>query len=64
MAGYIHDDVQDIMEHASRQPKNIPSKKSLPSTVGWTEEQLQALDEMLQYSWNRGYKSATKDLEE
>ena len=58
MAGYIHDDVKEIMDDAAKQ-----QNKSLPSTIGWSPEQLKALNEMLQYSWNRGYKSACKDLE-
>lgn len=53
MAGYIHDDVKEIMDDAS---KNITV-----STQGWTEEQLKSLNVMLQYAWNRGYKSACKD---
>lgn len=53
MAGYIHDDVKEIMKDASTNPK--------VSTQGWTEEQLQALNVMLQYAWNRGYKSACQD---
>ena len=56
MAGYIHDDVQEIMSDAnSNQDPNV-------STKGWTKEQLKALDVMLQYSWNRGYKSACNDI--
>lgn len=56
MAGYIHDDVREIME-AAADPNNTID----PSTVGFTPEQLKAVDIMLQYSWNRGYKSACQD---
>lgn len=61
MAGYIHDDVKEIMEEAADQKS---SDSALPSTVGWSEVQLKALDIMLQYAWNRGYKSASNDLSE
>lgn len=59
MAGYIHDDVKEIMEDASTSVNPV-----LPSTKGWTEEQLKSLDIMLQFAWNRGYKSASQDLNE
>jgi hypothetical protein len=56
MAGYIHDDVREIMEDAAD-----PNNTNAPSTVGFTPEQLEAVNIMLQYSWNRGYKSACQD---
>jgi len=59
MAGYIHDDVREIMENAAD-----PENKTGPSTVGFTPEQLEAVNIMLQYSWNRGYKSACQDRDE
>lgn len=61
MAGYIHDDVKEIMEEAAEQKS---ADSVLPSTVGWSEAQLKSLDIMLQYAWNRGYKSASNDLSE
>lgn len=56
MAGYIHDDVREIMEDAAD-----PNNTTGPSTVGFTPEQLESVNIMLQYSWNRGYKSACQD---
>ena len=63
MAGYIHDDVGEIMENAASNKVIEGEKTHLPSTDGWTEEQLKSLDIMLQYAWNRGYKSAYQDME-
>jgi len=59
MAGYIHDDIKEIMEDAADSVH-----PTLPSTKGWTEEQLKSLDVMMQFAWNRGYKSASQDLNE
>lgn len=64
MAGYIHDDVKEIMEDAAENKRLDVVKARLPSTEGWTDDQLKSLDAMLQYAWNRGYKSAAKDLME
>lgn len=59
MAGYIHDDVKEIMEDAADS-----DYQTFPSTTGFTEEQLKSVNIMLQYAWNRGYKSACKDRDE
>jgi hypothetical protein len=64
MAGYIHDDIKEIMKDAAGNKRLAGGSMSLPSTEGWTDEQLKSLDAMLQYAWNRGYKSAAKDLME
>jgi hypothetical protein len=64
MAGYIHDDVKEIMEDAAENKRLDVVNARLPSTEGWTDDQLKSLDAMLQYAWNRGYKSAAKDLME
>ena len=61
MAGYIHNDVNEIMEDASHANS---SNTNIPSTKGWSEEQLKSLNVMLQYAWNRGYKSAYQDIQE
>jgi hypothetical protein len=61
MAGYIHNDVNEIMEDASNADS---SNKNIPSTKGWSEDQLKSLNLMLQYAWNRGYKSAYQDIQE
>jgi len=59
MAGYIHDDVNEIMEDASQaDSQNV----NIPSTKGWSDEQLKNLNLMLQYAWNRGYKSACENM--
>jgi len=64
MAGYIHDDVKEIMENAAENKRLNGVQARYPSTEGWTDDQLKSLDAMLQYAWNRGYKSAAKDLME
>jgi len=62
MAGYIHDDIKEIMEDAAENKRLDAVASKYPSTEGWTDDQLKSLDAMLQYAWNRGYKSAAKDL--
>jgi hypothetical protein len=64
MAGYIHDDIKEIMEDAAGNKRLAGGSMSLPSTEGLTDDQLKSLDIMLQYAWNRGYKSACNDLAE
>lgn len=64
MAGYIHDDIKEIMEEAAENKRLSGGNPSLPSTEGWTEDQLKSLDIMMQFAWNRGYKSACQDLPE
>lgn len=59
MAGYVHDDVKEIMEDAADSVH-----QTFPSTKGFTDEQLKSVDVMLQFAWNRGYKSACQDLDE
>lgn len=59
MAGYIHDDVKEIMEDAADSVN-----QTFPSTKGFTEEQLKSVNAMLQFAWNRGYKSACQDRDE
>lgn len=59
MAGYVHDDVKEIMEDAADSVN-----QTFPSTKGFTDEQLKSVDVMLQFAWNRGYKSACQDLDE
>lgn len=59
MAGYIHDDIKEIMDDAAESVQ-----QTSPSTKGWSEEQLKSLNIMLQYAWNRGYKSACQDRDE
>lgn len=64
MAGYIHDDIGEIMEDAASKKNAVAKATDLPSTDGWSEEQLKSLNLMLQYAWNRGYKSACQDRDE
>lgn len=64
MAGYIHDDIKEIMDEAAENKSLTGSNVSLPSTEGWSEDQLKSLNIMMQYAWNRGYKSACQDLAE
>ena len=65
MAGYIHTDIKEIMDDAADPSTGTDGvKSSFPSTVGWSDEQLKTLNVLLQYSWNRGYKSACQDLAE
>lgn len=59
MAGYIHDDIKEIMDDAAESVH-----QTFPSTKGWSEEQLKSLNVMLQFAWNRGYKSACQDRDE
>lgn len=59
MAGYVHDDVKEIMGDAADSVH-----QTFPSTKGFTDEQLKSVDVMLQFAWNRGYKSACQDLDE
>lgn len=62
MAGYIHDDIKEIMDDAAENKHSDGVSIRLPSTEGFTEEQLKTVDIMMQYAWNRGYKSACNDL--
>lgn len=64
MAGYIHDDIKEIMDEAAENKRQSGGNVSLPSTEGWSYDQLKDLNVMMQYAWNRGYKSASKDLTE
>lgn len=64
MAGYIHDDVAEIMEDAASNEVFDGVKLNQASTEGWAEEQLKSLNIMLQYAWNRGYKSACQDRDD
>jgi len=64
MAGYVHDDIKEILDDAASNNIVEGVKSDLPSTKGWTKEQLASLDTMLQFAWNRGYKSACNDMQD
>lgn len=57
MAGYIHDDMDEILDEAA-------SRDCLPSTKGFTSDQLKAVRILMEFSWNRGYKSAYQDMQD
>lgn len=48
----IHADIADMMQDAAKREASSNSA----STKGWTEEQLNSLNILLQFAWNRGYK--------
>lgn len=51
MAGnYIHDDVKEIITNADASQE----------LLGWTDEQREVLNHLLQLAWNRGYKASTE----
>ncbi len=47
-SSYIHDDIKLIMDKSS--------------TSSMSADYIKSIDIMLQYAWNRGYKSACKDI--
>lgn len=57
MAGYIHDDIDEILNEAS-------SREGFASTKGFTTEQLKTLRVLMEFTWNRGYKSGYQDRDE
>lgn len=59
-SSYIHDDIEVIMDKAAN--PNEDSGEFVPSTVGMNADQLKSLNIILQYAWNRGYKSACQDI--